>query len=99
MAINSRSMHTVAIYGEDLIGLLQPMADRPPMAINSRSMHTVAMYRENLCGIQPKPMFQHWRVIDRGPIIVGKNVPVHHAHRHLVFVVEVGWLVRPARFP
>jgi hypothetical protein len=51
MAINS--MHTVAICGEDLIGVLQPMVERPPMAINSRSMHTVAIYGENLIGLQP----------------------------------------------
>jgi hypothetical protein len=53
MAINSRSMHTVAICGEDLIGVLQLMTERPPMAINSRSMHTVAIYGENLIGLQP----------------------------------------------
>jgi hypothetical protein len=53
MAINSRSMHTVAIYGGDLIGVLQLMAERPPMAINSLSMHTVAICGENLIGLQP----------------------------------------------
>jgi hypothetical protein len=40
-----------SMYGEDLIGLLQPMAERP-MAINSRSMNTVAIYGEDFIGLQ-----------------------------------------------